>query len=261
MRRLRAYYRLVLFFLVTLYVAALRAASRLVFHRYSSRDLAFRQRLFRLWGRSVLRILKVRLQVQGTPPDPPFFLVSNHLGYIDIGVLSSRLDGVFVAKSDVRSWPFFGAATYVFDTIFIDRTRRADIPRVNQLVEQVLARGEGLVVFPEGTSSGGETVMPFKPGLLELPARLDFPVSLATISYRTPTGEPPARTHVCWWGGMDFGRHLVGLFGLPSLDATLRFGQTKFRGSDRKVLASRLHEEILKLHVPVDHEPAEETSP
>ena len=79
--------------------------------------IGFRNVVFRTWARSLLAILRVDLTIAGKPPEPPFFLVSNHLSYLDIIVISSQVDAAFVAKSEISGWPAVGLIFRCFDTI------------------------------------------------------------------------------------------------------------------------------------------------
>jgi 1-acyl-sn-glycerol-3-phosphate acyltransferase len=178
--------------------------------------------------------------VEGRPPEPPFFLVSNHLGYVDVVVLGAQFPCVFVAKADVAHWPVFGALCRVADTIFIDRTSKRDIPRVIARIRQVLASGRGVVVFPEGSSTNGAEVLRFRPSLLETAAIAGIPVSYASLSYSTPPGAPPAHRAVCWWDEQTFASHFLGLLGLPEIRASVTFGGETIQERDRKILAERL---------------------
>ena len=100
------------------------------------------------------------------------------------------------------------------------------------------------MLFPEGTSTRGAEVQNFKPSLLEAAARLGLPVCYASLSYRTPDGSPSAQETVCWWGDMQFPRHVISLLGLPWFEASIVFGEKPIVETDRKVLASRLHEAV-----------------
>jgi 1-acyl-sn-glycerol-3-phosphate acyltransferase len=204
----------------------------------------WRTRVFRVWCRAIVRLLGMRVEVQGNPPQPPFVLVSNHLGYIDVIALASELRCVFVSRADVRDWPGVGHLCRSVDTLFIQREDKRDIPRVMNEMEQVLASGRGIVLFPEGTSSSGDGVLPFRPSLLALAARSGRPVHFASISYRTPSGSPPARDVVCWWGEMPFASHLFNLAALPGFRVRLEFGHQPILESDRKILAERLQREV-----------------
>ena len=200
----------------------------------------WRTRLFQVWARSIGRVLGMRAEVRGVPPEPPFILVANHLSYVDVILLGSHLPCVFVAKSEVASWPLAGALCKAADTVFIDRGSKRDMPRVMERIEEILRDGRGVVVFPEGTSTKGDGVAPFRPGLLEAAARADRSVSYAALSYSTPPQAAPAHVAVCWWGDARFFPHLIELLKLPRFEATLTFGAEPIRATDRKVLATRL---------------------
>lgn len=101
-----------------------------------------------------------------------------------------------------------------------------------------------MVIFPEGTSSPGATVAAFRSPLLALPARRGMPVHAATLSYRTPEGEPPAHLAVCWWGEGELLPHLAGLFRLSRIDAALDRAAAPVVAADRKILAARLRAEV-----------------
>lgn len=213
--------------------------------RLSRRGERWRAFIFRLWGRVALVFFGVVLEVEGTAPEPPFFLVTNHLSYVDIPLLASRLDTVFVAKSEVASWPVVGTLCRAMGTVFIDRGSRRDVVRVIGRMRRRLEARHGVIVFPEGTTTDGLCVRPFLPSLLEAPVRLGHPVAWATLSYRTVDGDPPASLAVCWWGGMTLGDHLLRLLGLRRIEARLRFGAQPVTATHRKQLAEELRARIV----------------
>ena len=186
----------------------------------------------------------MRIDLRGTPPVAPFFLVSNHLGYVDVVVLGGLLDCAFVSRADVADWPFFGWASKAGNTVFVDRGRMRDIPLAIQRISGLLDRGIGVVVFPEGTSTDGSSVGSFKPSLLEAAAQARIPVSYASVTYHTPRGGS-ARTDV------NFAAHLVRLFRLPRIEAIVEFGEQRFLEADRKVLAGRLWQAVVQQFRPV----------
>jgi 1-acyl-sn-glycerol-3-phosphate acyltransferase len=207
--------------------------------------------VFRSWCRGVLRILNARVEEVGTRPDAPFFLVSNHLSYIDVAVLGSRLDCVFVAKADIDNWPIFGTLVRAVGTIYVDRASKRDIPRVANLIHETMERGRGIVLFPEGTSTDGSTVLRFKPALLEPAAAAGVRVATAALTYVTPPLTEPARMAICWWGEMTFSDHALGLFRHPGFTARVTFGDPTGPCSDRKTLAADLWEEVRGRFEPV----------
>src|SRR5437764_10384856 len=116
--------------------------------------------------RRFLRIFRATVQTSGPMPSNGL-LVCNHLSYMDILVLSSLTPAVFVAKREVKSWPVFGWFARLAGTLFVDCERRTQVGKVTNQIESVLNEGVLTILFPEGTSSGGETVLPFKSSLLE----------------------------------------------------------------------------------------------
>lgn len=207
-------------------------------------------RIFRIWARLFLRNMGARVTVRGEPPKAPFFLVSNHLSYVDIPLLANFVDASFISKAEVEGWPIMGTITRWAGTIFIDRSIKRDIPRVLTQIEQRLARHLGVVVFPEGTSSSGARVERFLPSLLQIPAQGGYPVSYASLAYRTPAGENPAHLAVCWWGDMTFFSHFYALLGVKSFEASVTFGDQPIGDPDRKQLAEKLHRAINDQFVP-----------
>lgn len=211
----------------------------------------WRQIIFKLWAQSFVRISKMKIEIIGDAPKPPFFLVCNHLGYIDIPALRAVLEGVFVAKLEVASWFLTGRIVRDMGNIFINRKNRRDIPRAGRDIIERLNEGEGVIIFPEGTSTKGEKVLPFNSSFLEFAAKTDLPVSYASISYRTPAGETAASEAVCWWDDTTFLHHLWRLFKVAEFTAIINFGDAPITNPNRKELAAELHEKVSEKFIPV----------
>lgn len=247
----RAIFRVAAISISTLlhYLVLLGGTAVLAFSR--DRRARWRMVMVRSWAKSAACILGVRVTVQGTPPRPPFFIVSNHLSYLDIVVYFTQLKGAFIAKKEVRSWPVLGFLAHTANTLFIDRRNHRDLGRINRLIAGHINARQGVILFAEGTSTAGATVNPFKPSLLEYPAGNNLPVSYASISYRTPAGAPPAHLAVCWWGDMTFGGHAFNLFRIPRVEASIVFGDQTVQERDRKRLANELWKKVHQQFIPV----------
>ena len=247
MRHVRAAVRLSLFVAATLGLYSIWFVGRV----FVPNKLFWRQVMFGTWTKSFARISGMRIVVHGPPPKPPFFLVTNHLSYTDIAAIRAVVTGVFVAKAEVETWFLAGRICRDMGTIFIDRKNRRDIPRAGELIIERLDAGEGVIVFPEGTSTKGEEVLPFNSSFLEFAARGDVPVSHASLSYSTPDGETPASLAVCWWEDISFLAHLWRLLKVSQYTATLNFGEEPVQNADRKQLAAELHQRVAATFEPI----------
>lgn len=247
---LRAIFRLTIFIPATLLFYSLImvsfALSIIGFNYQKSRGY-----LLKTWGRVCCLILGVHLEVENTPPEPPFLLVSNHLSYLDVFILFSQLRCLFVAKSDVKTWPMAGFIIKTCGILFIDRSRKMDVKRVNKLISENITADQGIILFPEGTTSPGLEVLPLKTPLLNYPATESFPVSYVSISYKTYDDQKPAYTNVCWWGEESFLTHFWSLLKVKKIYAQMVFGQEKVLSDDRKELAVKLHKRMTENFEPV----------
>jgi 1-acyl-sn-glycerol-3-phosphate acyltransferase len=213
--------------------------------------LYWRQVCFTFWARVFARIANMRIEVIGPVPRPPFFLVTNHVSWVDIPLLRAVVDGVFVAKAEIRGWFLAGKIVDDMGQIFIDRGNRRDIPRAGEKIIARLSDGEGVIVFPEGTATRGDDVYPFNSSFFQFAAESDVPVSYASITYRTPEGEPPASETVCWWVDTGLAAHMFNLFTVKGFTAIINFGDEPVLSTDRKKLAGELRERVRERFIPV----------
>jgi 1-acyl-sn-glycerol-3-phosphate acyltransferase len=214
---------------------------------FRSSDLEARARWLQAGCRRVLRIFNVRIRVTGPIPDRGL-LVSNHLSYLDILVLSSLTPSIFVAKRDVKNWLVFGWFARLAGTLFADRERRIQVGRLAGELRTRLDKGALVVLFPEGTSSNGSTVLPFKSALLEPATNASHPVSASLIQYQLEDGN--VGEEVCYWKDMTFIPHLLNLLSKRRIKASVCFAGPQSARTNRKELARHLHSEVLKLGNP-----------
>ena len=181
------------------------------------------QRIFaKAFFRSCNILTGLRVKRTGARPKGRGTLyVSNHASYLDIPVLGQITNGQFVAKSEVRGWPVFGFLAAVARTIFVSR-QTSRIPQERLEIASRLAHGESIFIFPEGSSSDGTGVLPFRPGLLSAvhaDPDLVIPVQPVSITYGPETNDKPAlpqevRDQYAWYGDMELAPHLWHLFGI-----------------------------------------------
>ncbi|WP_349539811.1 lysophospholipid acyltransferase family protein [Sagittula sp. NFXS13] len=162
--------------------------------------------------RTVLRIMGLRVRVEGRPSERRGAVVANHSSWLDIFVLNSRKTVYFVSKSEVAGWPGIGLLARATGTVFINRNRR-EAAQQTKVFQNRLMQGHRLMFFPEGTSTDGLRVLPFKTTLFEafFDAKLLHEVSLQALSvvYHAPEGRD--RRFYGWWGDMDFAPSMLRL--------------------------------------------------
>lgn len=226
---------------LTLYFAAF--FGMLLRHGFKPSQSA-RSRWLQWCSRRTLRVFAVHSEFTGKPPQTGL-LVCNHLSYLDILVLVSLTSAVFVSKAEVKNWPVFGWFARLAGTLFVDRTKRSDVTRMNALIEHALANGNVVVLFPEGTSWNGSEILPFKSSLLEPIVGAKYPLAVGHLSYALEDGD--AANDVCYWGDATFFPHLVKLMTKNHVHARVHFGPVPQPANDRKELALQLHAEISRL--------------
>lgn len=192
-----------------------------------------------------------RLFASGNLPRPPFFLVTNHLSYIDIIASAALLGSTFVAKAEIANWPLIGFFARNLQSVFINRNDLRDIIRVKNEVGNILRAGYGLHIFAEGGISQNLQVKPFKPALLDAAVRNHLPVHYAAINYKTGEHAPPPSQVVAWLEGKSFARHLLELLTAPGFEVMFVFGEQPLLADCRKELAEQLTEAVRRLYVPI----------
>lgn len=248
MRQVRLIARLGAILAITLTLGLLRLAAAPLRWLSGEAERQLRCALLRCWGHCLCRVMGVRARVTGKAPRAPCLLVCNHLGYLDIPLLAARAPAVFVARADLAHWPLVGLLARSAGTVFVDRSRRRAVVAANAGIRAAVARGDRVILFPEGTSSAGTAVLPFMPSLLAVAAETGLAVHYATLVYRTPPGEAPPGDVVCWWGNHEFLPHLLRLLQLRWIDAQLHFADEPVGPAPRKQLASALHAAISRQH-------------
>lgn len=168
------------------------------------------RRVTQITCRWVLFCLGLPLTVRGRPHRGPAVIVANHLSWLDILVLNAVERVTFVAKAEVAGWPGIGGLARATGTVFIHRRRRDAGSQAHRLADRI-GRGDRLALFPEGTSTDGAQVLPFRPSLFAalLPPYSfeDLLVQPVCLEYVAPPGADPR--FYAWWGSMALGPHLL----------------------------------------------------
>lgn len=191
-----------------------------------------------------IRILGIRYEMQGEPMKGAGAVVANHTSWLDIFALNAAQRIYFVSKSEVASWPGIGWLARATGTVFIRRNRSQAALQI-EVFRQRLAVGHKLLFFPEGTSTDGFQVLPFKPTLFAAffddALRETMHIQAVTLQYDAPSGSDPRLYG--WWGDMAFGPHLLATLAARRQGRIKVVFHTPVRVSDfanRKVLAAAL---------------------
>ena len=157
---------------------------------FPSLDAQARRVRMRRWSRRLLHLLNVDIRMAGALGHPNVLVVANHVSWLDIFSLHSVGPVRFIAKSEIARWPVLGRLVGGVGTLFIERARRRDTHRVNQEVARALAEGDIVAVFPEGTTTDGTELLPFKGSLLQPVVDAAGHVQPVAIRYRNRDGTP-----------------------------------------------------------------------
>jgi len=239
---------------LTLLIVALSALT-LVLLPVQLISMAFDLRLQRiiphLYHRALCLLIGVRIrQVGRRHHNGPVLILSNHVSWLDICVISALTPVVFIAKSEVARWPVFGWLSKLQRTIFIDRQARHRTGAATREIGDRLLDGDAVVLFAEGTSSDGTRVLPFRSALIgavhhalgastQHTAIAVQPMSVAYTGYGgLPIGRE-LRERVAWYGDADLMPHLLGILSAGAIDVTVSWGDAVATemSADRKQIA------------------------
>lgn len=211
-----------------------------------------RNRVSQRWARTLLGRLGIQVIVKGHVVDTALsntLLVANHISWLDIFALSSQTPSRFVAKKEIRHWPLIGGLIHTAGTLFIDRSNRRDIQRINTMLATALATGQCMTIFPEATTTAGSTVLPFKASLFESAILAESCVLPITIRYLdanyTSTIAPAYIEETTLW------QSICRILTLRTLYVELNFGYPLQAGlppyTTRFALSSAAYQQIEKM--------------
>lgn len=164
---------------------------------------ARRAQLIQWWCKQLLAAFNLQVRTHGhvpnntTQPHATHFhatqpratlFIANHISWSDIHAINSVVRVRFIAKAEIRQWPIFGYLVSRANTLFIDRSRKRDAKRTLDAAVQSLQAGDNLCLFPEGTTSDGSTVLPFKSSLIEAAILAKASIWPVAIRYPHPDG-------------------------------------------------------------------------
>lgn len=171
----------------------------------------------RSWYRGACRIAGIRVRTVGAPVrGQPVLFASNHVSYVDIPAIGTVIDVAFIAKAEVADWPLFGLLAKLANSVFLKRDR-SEVRAQRDRLAGMLADGASLYLFPEGTSSDGRQVLPFKSALLDAAGAGDCVVQPVSLVYHDDHAD------YAWYGDMTLVPHLGKVLTLPGVDLDIVF--------------------------------------
>jgi 1-acyl-sn-glycerol-3-phosphate acyltransferase len=204
------------------------------------------------WARTTASVCGLKIEQIGEAPEPPYFLVFNHLSYVDILPLHACLKNPMVcARHDFAHWPLIGNIARWVGAIWVHRHDFTTMPDVTRQMRASMQDGFGVVMAPEATTTRGDKVYPFHSTLLAPAAEMAVPVHYCALRFETLPGDPPAANIVNWWEDMTFLEHAWRLMHCRGVRATITFGREPVIDANRKVLARRLQEAVTAIYRPM----------
>jgi len=159
----------------------------------------------RIFLSGVARLAGVRLRVEGEPPSPGAFLLSNHVSWLDIPVLAGASGTAFVANDGLASVPLLRWLCKLHDTVFVARHDRASVARQIEQVRAAIGEAGVLAIFPEGTTSDGQSLLPFKSSLLSALDGLNGNIAIHPVLVDYGPGTQHNTTQAIAWVGNEPG--------------------------------------------------------
>lgn len=202
--------------LIAGYIAEASAAKLLI------RDTHDRRRFYieniRSWGARCLRVLNFEIEAVGLEKldlkNNNYLFVVNHMSYLDVLIFSSVLPSVFVTSVDMGQVFFLGDLAEMGGSIFVERRNRQQVDRDLSTMTDTLRNAFNIVIYPEGTSTDGQKILPFKKSLLMSAVEAKKDIVPVAMKYMSIDGEPFTKANadkVCWYGDMTFADHFLGL--------------------------------------------------
>ncbi|QHS51478.1 1-acyl-sn-glycerol-3-phosphate acyltransferase [Edaphobacter sp. 12200R-103] len=196
----------------------------------------------------ILRALGVSWSAEGAPIATGA-IISNHLSYLDILVFAAAHPFIMVAKSEVRGWPGIGWLTRKAGTVYVVRGGGpATYPAVNRAMAEAYRCGFPVLFFPEGTTTDGSEILPFRRGLFHSVLNEGVELQAAALHYASGDPSVSVANDVCWWGDALLLPHIWRLAQSSGVQASLRFGTALSEREDRFVLSQSARQEIVAMY-------------
>ncbi len=166
-------------------------------------------------ARALISFLNIRIEQTGSPRDGNFLFISNHQSYIDPVPTAQAVAFLPVAKAEVAKWPLLGFAAKVTGILFVTRENSESRANIRAAVRNALAKGQPVLIYPEGTTSTSPQMLPIRPGTFQIASDLGIAVVPIAIRYDDPSDA--------WVGNDTFIPHFLRCFAKPAVRVRLHF--------------------------------------
>jgi 1-acyl-sn-glycerol-3-phosphate acyltransferase len=200
------------------------------------------------WMVTVRGYLGLKVTISGQPAPAPTLYVANHISWHDIVVIQSLVPTGFIAKHEIRGWPLFGWLAHHGNTLFIRRGKRESAQQIADALSARLQGQQSILIFPEGTTTPGDTVKPFRTRLFEPAIELGLPIQPVAIHY---SSDDKHVTELSFINDETFITHGWRLLGEKTISAVIHFCEPiQTRGLDRRTVGLLAHAEVKKALTP-----------
>jgi 1-acyl-sn-glycerol-3-phosphate acyltransferase len=233
MNYLLALYRFITFIAVTFYFI-LKLLALNIFQGFKLHNAVL---IPKQWSNTMLKLLNIKVEIQGNIPVGKVLFLPNHRSYIDGVITCAHFFSSYVMKAEVGKWPLIGWGTKITGTILVNRSDRNSRKETRNKVKERLAAGYSVVVFPEGTTYEGPGCLVFKPGMFQVAAEGNIPVVPVAIEYEV-IGD-------AWVGKDTFIPHFFRCFSKPETKVKMKVGEV-YTASDAQLLQQKTHDWIYR---------------
>lgn len=198
----------------------------------------------------VLKILNITCSCEGQIPEDNenYLLISNHLSYLDIPLILSQMPAVFITSVEIENTPFLGPLCRSGGCLFVERRNTSRIRSEIRAISDVLASGLNVVLFPEGTTSDGTAILPFKSVFFQAAKFAKVKILPLCVGYLAINGQPFSMNNkdlVCYHGNTTFSAHLFRLLETNSITAKVKmFSPLETENLTTRELSQLCHEQI-----------------
>lgn len=205
----------------------------------------------------LLKLLDFKLHLKNMPShDQHFLTVGNHVGFFEIFALASIRRNLYITSVEMRDTLFLGWLAQMGGCLYVERRDRSNIQNEMLKIRERLQQGFNVVLYPEGTSSDGSLVLPFKKTLMTAAAGTGVPILPVTVNFLKVNGEPMShkwRDYVFWYGDLTFFPAMLRALSLKSVELELDFAEPLYCHSEeeRRVIAEKVYSEVLSRFKPI----------